>query len=154
MNKKIIIIAVFIIVCAGFLVLFSKKVSDVTIERPSVTIHERTIFVALARTPDEQRQGLSGMSILPENEGMLFLFGERENIGFWMKDMNFPIDIVWISGHAVVGVEKNIDPQIGVGEEELKVYYPPEPVDRVLEINAGKADEWGITRGNTLVFSE
>ena len=155
MDKKIItIIAVFIVVCAGYLVLFSKKVSDVTIERPFVTVHDKNIYVTLARTPDEQRRGLSGMSALPEDEGMLFLFGEKQRIGFWMKEMNFPIDIVWISGHTVVGIEKNIDPQIGAEEEELRIYYPPKPTDTVLEINAGKADEWGITIGNTTLFSE
>lgn len=120
--------------------------------RPFVKVGDTMIRVDIARTSEEQKRGLSGRGALPENDGMLFLFSEKQIPRFWMKDMKFPIDIVWISDGVVVGIEENIDPQMGISEEELRIYTPPEPIDVVLEINAGKAAEWGVKVGGVVSF--
>ena len=74
-----------------------------------VKIAGQTVKVELALTMQAQAQGLSGRKILEENEGMLFVFKNSGRYSFWMKDMNFPIDILWIGDDfQVVGIEKNI----------------------------------------------
>ncbi len=57
-------------------------------------------------TQAAQAQGLGGRSDVPENYGMLFVFPTDQRVGFWMKDMQVPIDIIWLSDTgAVLGIE-------------------------------------------------
>ena len=66
-----------------------------------------------------------------------------------MPDMRFPLDIIWIKGNEIVGILENVSP---AGFGELEIYYPPEPVDKVLEINAGLADKLNIKIGDGIVL--
>jgi uncharacterized membrane protein (UPF0127 family) len=120
----------------------------------TVTIGNKTIQVEIMRSPAEQARGLSGRDTLSRDEGMLFVFDVPKMSAFWMKEMRFPIDIIWIANGVVVGVEKNIDPQIGVAENELRIYTPPEPVDSVLEVSSGVAEEAEWSMGDAVQISK
>ncbi len=97
------------------------------------------IIVAETVADEESRaRGLSGRASIGTNEGMLFRFDKPDIYPFWMKNMQFPIDIVWIAGARIVGFEENVPPEPGVPDGELKLYKPPEPVDKVLELAAGR----------------
>lgn len=105
-----------------------------------VEVRVRNQIIVAETVADEasRARGLSGRTSLGTNEGMLFRFDEAGTYPFWMKDMQFPIDIVWISGFRIVGFEQNVMPEPGVPDSELKLYMPPEPVDKVLELAAGR----------------
>jgi len=106
-------------------------------------IGETEISVEVADTNAERSLGLSGREALLPNSGMLFYFEGPGNYGFWMKDMKFSIDIIWIDeNYRVAGIEKNIKP-----ETYPSVYYPPTPIKYVLEVPAGFADLHQITVG-------
>jgi hypothetical protein len=81
---------------------------------------------------------------------MYFIFDKPGNYGFWMKDMKFPIDIIWISGDEVVGIDENAEPEPGEPLSDLKIYYPPREIDRVLEVNAGAAEKYNLKVGDTV----
>ncbi len=107
-------------------------------EQPSVCVSNKGVAavgslryaVTLAMNPVEWEKGLSGRPALPLDEGMLFLFPSASVRAFWMKDMNFPIDIIWIDkGWRVVGVEAHATP-----DSYPKTFTSPSPVARVLEI--------------------
>ena len=108
-------------------------------KRVQISIGAQSIKAEVARTPIALARGLSGRDGLGENESMLFIFGIADRHGFWMKDMKFPIDIIWLKDNKIIGFTENIEPQIGAKTQDLKIYYPPEPVDRVLELRAGRA---------------
>lgn len=111
-------------------------------------VGEHTLTVALARTPDERRRGLSGCRSLPPRTGMYFIFPQPQVTSFWMKAMRFPLDIVWIANGAVSGIERNVPPpNRGVGGAVLPQYQPGGPVDAVLEIAGGQAAVLGLTIG-------
>lgn len=77
----------------------------------SVKIKDLIINVDLAKTPEQIAKGLSIKNTLSENEGMLFIFDTPKKWSFWMKDMKFPIDIIWISSdNKIVHIEKNLQP--------------------------------------------
>ncbi|MEK7123905.1 MAG: DUF192 domain-containing protein [Patescibacteria group bacterium] len=120
---------------------------------PFVLINNKKIIVEIAKTPIEQATGLGFRDSLGKDEGMLFIFEEKTKPGFWMKDMKFPIDIIWISGDAIAGISENIQPPTGAPDENLTVYSPPEPVNYVLEVNAGFASENEIKIGDKVDFS-
>lgn len=114
----------------------------------SVVIDDRIrVGVEVAATPLAREKGLSGVDRLLPDRGMLFVFQRPDVYAFWMKDMKFPIDILWISGDELVDMTTDVPvPQPG---EELATYFPRFPVDRVLEVPAGFAREKGLRTGMT-----
>lgn len=109
------------------------------------------LTVEVASTPRLRALGLGNRDALAADAGMLFAFDEPGTYGFWMKDMRFPIDMIWLRDGEVVGV----DADVPVGSEaDLPVYRPDVPVDRVLETNAGFAKAHEITVGGRLDIRE
>ncbi|HDY73253.1 MAG TPA: DUF192 domain-containing protein [Candidatus Jorgensenbacteria bacterium] len=104
-----------------------------------VKINNQEIVAELASNPAEIKQGLAGRQRLGINEGMLFLFFNKTTNPFWMKGMLISIDIIWIADGRIVGIEHNVPPQPDATVGELILYYPPEPIDQVLEVVAGRA---------------
>ncbi len=121
---------------------------------PLVTIGDTTWSVELAITPAERSQGLSGREVLPQGTGMLFIFEGDQHLTFWMPDMNFPLDMVWIdSGCHVVDATLNAPvPEPGQGLADLPRFSPQAPARFVLEINAGEFESAGLTGGELALF--
>ena len=104
------------------------------------------ISVAVADTDYKKTKGLGGVTNLPENSGMLFVFENSDFHPFWMKGMKIPIDIVWINeNYQVVYLEENVKP-----ESYPNVFMPDKKARFVLEISAGSAEKSGLSFGNTL----
>ncbi len=119
---------------------------------PSVTFNNgQTIFVELAITPIDQQRGLSGHTPLGDQHGMLFVFTDKAVRQFWMKDMTFAIDIIWISDGQVVGIEKAAPPPSDPGAQ-LPMYFSPDGVDQVLEVSAGWSDRHAVHVGSRLTY--
>jgi hypothetical protein len=138
----------------GFLLLstmsFRDSQSSLTTSTSNVlTIRSATVKVEIASTPEQRVKGLSGRTSLAENAGLLFLFEKSNSPTFWMKDMRFPIDIIWIRDGAVVDIDANVPaPQPG---ENPAARTSPEPVDAVLELPAGAAAEQKIHVGDPVM---
>jgi uncharacterized membrane protein (UPF0127 family) len=118
-------------------------------KKAEVKINDQYIVAEVVKTARGREKGLGGRKGLGVNEGMLFLFKEKGKYGFWMKGMLFPIDLIWISGSKVVGWETNMQSPQG-NEENLRVYYPPEAVDRVLELKAGRTIILNLSKGTEI----
>lgn len=113
-----------------------------------VTINGRTFKVEVADTQEEREIGLSKKRSLPRDQGMLFVFDTPDYYSFWMKEMEIPIDMIYIDNNKVVSVYENVQ----APKEEnspLPLYKPTVPADRVLEINAGLSKEYNIKPGDT-----
>lgn len=79
---------------------------------------------------------------------MIFPFSMPGKYGFWMQNMNFPLDIIWIdASKKVVGMNSNLSP-----DTYPSVFLPPSDISYVLEINSGSAKNFGIATGTKLVF--
>ncbi|MEN9342114.1 MAG: hypothetical protein RIQ54_370 [Candidatus Parcubacteria bacterium] len=109
----------------------------------SITVGPTVYEVEIANSILSRTRGLSGRPQLMTGAGMLFIFPVASVYGFWMKDMRFPIDIVWISNNRVVGISHDVPPA-GTDSFDLPRYYPPQPVSVVLELPAGTAVRDGI----------
>lgn len=112
----------------------------------SIHIGKAALLVDVADEPSEQVQGLSGRDKMAENKGMLFIFAEPLIPAFWMKDMNFSLDMLWIDADGViVSITKNISP-----DTYPQTFQPPSPVKYVLEVNAGWSDRNKIKAGDKM----
>jgi uncharacterized membrane protein (UPF0127 family) len=97
-------------------------------------------------TQATQERGLGGRTSIPENYGMLFVFKQSSKVGFWMKDMRVPIDIVWLSDNGtILGIEDSLLPNT-----YPKAVYPPAPVKLVLETKAGEMRRRGWSVGTKI----
>ncbi|MCU0680263.1 MAG: DUF192 domain-containing protein [Planctomycetes bacterium] len=99
-----------------------------------VFVNHKVVKVELADTPHKAYQGLSNRESLCQDCGMLFLFSEKKERSFVMRNMNFPLDIVWINNHKVINISENLPPE---GEDYKNTYQSGGVVDSVLELNAG-----------------
>lgn len=123
--------------------------------RQAVLPNGAVINVAVADDESERIQGLSGVEKLPEDEGMLLAFPYAGQHGIWMKEMNFPIDILWLDedGRVVNVVEHAPVPEEEKADSELVIYHNDEPAKYVLELAAGMARNAGIDVGARITLS-
>lgn len=109
--------------------------------RSGVRIGEKTFSVELALTDEQQALGLGERDSLATNAGMLFVFKPAQTPAFWMKDMRFDLDIVWIFDGKVVDISRRVPaPGSNALPQNLPTYSPKIQIDYVLEINSGAAD--------------
>ncbi len=117
--------------------------------RPVVVLDERVrVAVDIVNTPALRSQGLSGRAGLAADEGMLFEFEAPKLQSFWMKDMRFEIDIVWIRDDQIVGITPNVPLPKTPGA--LPQFSSPVPCDVVLELRAGAARRFGLKLGDAV----
>lgn len=107
------------------------------------------INAEIADTSVKQAKGLSGRQDLAENSGMLFVFEYPDYYSFWMKDMNFGLDFIWIKGDIVMEITPGVMPP---DSQLLDVLVSKEKFDKVLELNAGAAERFGIKAGDKVEF--
>jgi uncharacterized protein len=126
-----------------------KEASPPSEEIQSVKIAGKILKVGLALTQKEQEQGLSGRNNLGEDEGMLFIFDHIDKYPFWMKDMKFPLDIIWISDdYHVVYIKENALP-----ESYPESFSPSLDSKYVLEVNTGFSQKNNLKVGDEVNFS-
>jgi uncharacterized membrane protein (UPF0127 family) len=123
------------------------KPSGPSFEHP-LTIGTKTIMAAYAVTAIEQERGLSDTEALRDGQGMLFVFPSPTDAAFWMKDMRYSLDIIWIGEDKVVkDIHADLSP-----ESYPAQFAPKEPVRYVLEVPAGFAKAHKIKIGTQTSF--
>lgn len=128
--------------------------TSATPQSNTMTVGSKTIQIDIANTETAREKGLGGVSSLPADHGMLFVFDSKPVAAtFWMKGMLIPLDMIWISNNKVIAINKNV-PILppGTPDNALPTYSPGQPVDYVLEVNAGFSDQNNITVGSPVVL--
>jgi uncharacterized membrane protein (UPF0127 family) len=116
------------------------------LETSVLTVGSTSLSVELAVSEPEREQGLSGRRALAEGKGMLFFFDQPSQYRFWMPDMRFAIDIVWIGEDwKVADITENATP-----ESFPATFQPKYPAKYVLEVPAGYAAKRGWREGTTV----
>ena len=116
----------------------------------TISLRGITISVEIADTQDERTQGLSGRKELLKNNGMLFVFDHPDRYSFWMKEMRFPIDIIWLDENfSVIMIAESIPP-----ESFPKSFTPDAPALYVLEVPAGFSEENHLVEGDRLLLHQ
>ncbi len=133
---------------AGVITLFLIWVGTAKAPNPSVTLNNHKFSVEYADSPAQQQKGLGGRDSLAKDQSMLFRFKTSGKECFWMKDMRFNLDIIWIgSDRRVVYIEPEVSPKT-----YPKTYCPPQPAQYVLEVNSGTAAELHLKQGDNITF--
>ena len=101
--KKIIFLLILGAIFTFFAVIFSEKK-----ERTTVKIKESVFQAEKATSPAEIEKGLGGKADMKENEAMLFIFPSSGKYGFWMKEMRFDLDVIWIRNGKIIYIAENL----------------------------------------------
>ncbi len=112
----------------------------------TVQIRDATYQVDVADEDSKRAQGLSGRTSLDQNQGMLFVFDTKAAYSFWMKDMKFPLDFIWIDGNKIADLTENV--AIPLTDTYTPSFHPNASVNKVLEINAGEIKLHGFQIGD------
>lgn len=117
----------------------------------NVMVNGLVLVADIAATDEQRTKGLSVKDSLAENEAMLFVFDNEAEHTFWMKNMKFPIDIIWIdTDKAVVHIEHNLQPCSS--ELFCPTYKPIDDSLYVLETVGGFAEKHDIVKGTKVDF--
>jgi len=122
------------------------KAPGLELQSVHATIASHPFLLEVANTPESRSKGLGGRQNLAAGKGMLFVFDTPDMVCFWMKDMNFDIDILWFDGrknliHELTDVKPTTYPQ---------TFCPPVNAQYVVELPAGTASAQTLKLGDTL----
>lgn len=151
MKKALIIIGCGVLLALGFYVVRTKPVDvapQVSYEKKEVVLGNTQYTLEVADTDFLRERGLSYRTSLAPQTGMLFVFDVPRTLRFWMKDMNFPIDIIWLdTDKKVVHIEHSLSPSTYPDS-----FGPEAPTQYVIEIPAGAAKGAGLSKGDGVSF--
>ena len=124
-----------------------------------VCLRDVCVRAEIADTPDKREKGLMFRQDLAEDQGMLFIFKEEARHGFWMKNVNFPLDIIWMDKYKrIVDIKPNLKPcqearepfDGGHIEKSCASFFSADKALYVLEVNSGFAAKHKIKLGDTV----
>lgn len=141
MVKKLFIVVILFLLATSILYLKIDNTKEF-----KLNINNKDILIEVVDTEESRNKGLSDRESILKDYGMLFVFDKPDKYGFWMKDMKFPIDIVWLDKNLkIVHIENKVIP-----ESYPRVFIPPENSLYVIEFNAGFIEENQLSVGNIL----
>lgn len=142
MMKWLVILVLSLIIIFSLFFIFGNKTKSLR----TLEINNHKISVEIADTEKTREKGLSGRSNLTAKTGMLFVFKDSSYYQFWMNEMQFPLDFVWIDGDKIVDLSKDIP--VYNKDNSLSIISSKYPFDKVLEINAGQIEALDIKIGD------
>ncbi|OGI71182.1 hypothetical protein A3B84_01470 [Candidatus Nomurabacteria bacterium RIFCSPHIGHO2_02_FULL_35_13] len=148
-NRNIFFLIVIIFFAVGFFLIKNNFSKNLLIDKIQyIEIAGKTLKINLSLTPESREQGLSGIKELKKDEGMLFVFNHTGKYPFWMKDMNFPIDIIWIGEDLrVVYIKKDAKP-----ESYPETFTPNQDAKYVLEVFSSFSEKNNLKEGDRVKF--
>lgn len=123
----------------------------------TVRIGEGTFKLEVAATADARARGLGGRRSLAPERGMLFIFQDAARHGIWMKDMRFPIDILWLKSESgrratIIDIAPGVRPSPGTATDALPIFYPRDLADTIIELPSGAAARSGAKIGDAIEY--
>ncbi|MEK9174698.1 MAG: DUF192 domain-containing protein [Patescibacteria group bacterium] len=137
-------------ILAGVWWFTSQEKADYHSDLKIVRLENTELKVELAESQGARGQGLGGRKNLPSDQGMLFIFEKPDKYSFWMRDMEFPLDIIWLDENkTVVDMVKDAKP-----ESYPSTYFTPNKTALyVLEVNTGWAEKNNVKTGSKAFFA-
>lgn len=122
-------------------------------EYRTIKIGDETLVVEIADDGFLRERGLSYRDGLKPGTGMLFVYPAEGVRSFWMKEMRFCLDIIWLGETEIVGAAENACPEPGVPDSDLARYESNAPVRFILEVPANWLEERGYEAGTPIDLS-
>lgn len=153
MSRRIDIFSLLVLVCIVLFFFASMEKDDgflplAAFETKTIRLGKAPFTVFIADTPQKRAQGLMNVRELPSDRGMLFVFDKPQRVSFYNKNTFIPLDLVWVKD-GVVGETAFLP---AVNSADVRFLWSREPVDSVIELNAGIVKRKNIKQGDRVEF--
>jgi hypothetical protein len=146
-SFKFLYIVIAVALIGGVIALNAVILKQHTMMR-TLMIGKQRYDLEVADTPVQLEKGLSGRSVLPASKGMLFILAKSSDNCFWMKDMHFPLDMIWLDKNGrIIHTAANVNPSSYPNQ-----YCSEGQPKYVIELNAGNIKCGNIRDGQALFF--
>lgn len=145
---KRLLVPIILLVLIGYFYFFRTTQQFTDYPRKQATLGPHKLTLVLTDTEQRKITGLSGSKPLRENEGMLFHFPAPGRYGFWMKDMKYPLDFLYLRNNKVVEVRTDVSP-----ETYPDIILPTVDFDSMIEMNAGSTSKLNLHIGDVLLYN-
>ncbi|MBI5122742.1 DUF192 domain-containing protein [Candidatus Roizmanbacteria bacterium] len=146
MNKLLFLFIILFILFGAFIFYqFGNKTSSKMKTTSQITINKNVFDVEIVKSDKDKQIGLTKYPSIATNQGMLFIFDQPGFYSFWMKNMKFPIDLIFIHNDTVDFIVENAAPS---KDDNPPSYTPDSSSDKVLEINSGLIKKYNIKKGD------
>jgi len=146
-KPKSSVMIVLLLAVSLFLLLFTCNTAVSKTQK--TVISNKTLMLEIADTDDSRAKGLMFRNDLPENKGMLFVFPYKRATNFWMKNMRFNLDMIFLDKNKIVKILKDIP---YCRSEPCSIYSSDYSVDSVIEVKSGFCDKNGVTIGTKITY--
>ncbi|MCA9365060.1 MAG: DUF192 domain-containing protein [Candidatus Moranbacteria bacterium] len=138
---------VVMIIVSGTL-FFNRSWTKTDNDKNIATIHigAKKYNAEIVTSQEDQKKGLGQRKDMCQDCAMVFLFEKKDTYAFWMKDMLFAIDIIWVDGDKIVDYVQEIDPK------DKRIFTPKEGADMAVELKAGSVREEKFSIGQTVML--
>ena len=129
------------------------KLAEVKFPRGTIKLDSKMLDVQIAETDAQRIRGLMFQNELPDDQGMIFVFGQEQIVPIWMLNMQFPLDIIWFDANGnVIHIEKNVPPCKSVLETAACTVQNADgkKAKYVLEVAGGFVDKFQITENSKM----
>ncbi len=146
LSTTLIISGVLLVIGVTFLIfIFPNMIRPAT----NIYIGDGIFRTKLALDENARTKGLSGVKQIDADEALLMAFPSEGKWSIWMKDMLFPIDIVWLNkDKKVIYIVKNASPEDSISLS----HEPTSPAKYVVELPAGTVDNKAISVKSLAIF--
>ena len=144
-RRLLSVVIIILAVISGVIFMTITSRAPIVNDLVTVEINGHIIRAELAQTPEEHYRGLSNREALDPDRGLLFIFEDSSRKSFVMREMNFPLDIIFISNDTITDVFSDLVPE---GSQPENIYQSSQPVNLVLEVRAGYCQAQGIKPGD------
>lgn len=123
---------------------------EILTEELTWKVHEsKTLKLEISDNFHKRKVGLMNREFLEKNKGMIFIYDNLEPINIWMYKTFIPLDIIFLKKNKITKITPNAKPCLDL---PCKLYPSSEPVDMIIEINAGQAKILNLKVGDDLIF--
>jgi len=143
------ILGLLILINIIFLLFFYKNIRE---ERriSTIKINQQIIKAEIVSNASDQYSGLSNRVSLCADCGMLFVFPDKQDREFVMRNMNFPLDIIFLDNGKIINIAANLKPE---GNSPVTRYKSLAPANQVLELNGGYSEKYGVKAGDMVIYN-
>jgi uncharacterized protein len=152
--KPLYIIFVLVLLCSILFFLIFEPQYDKEVFVNILMPSGKELTLKQSETIDQITKGLSHEKTLSDYDGMIFVFNQPQTVNFWMKDMNFPLDILYLDENkVVVEIFSQVQPcQVGSPENCPKLKSQNSNIKYVIEIPSGSYSQYQIEVGKKITW--
>jgi len=122
-------------------------------KKTQIKIGDKNYEIFVTETDEDKNKGLSVFENIKDTQGMIFEFTEEDFHSFWMKDMKFDIDMIFLDKNKkVIKIFENVTKETYKNDKDFQIFMPALKSKYVIEIKSGEVKKNLLKEGDVIIF--